>query len=127
MIHGVEGYRKYFFVCVFGLVSVSVFAFFLCYSFKFKAFLFLICSAETVRSALDVLAICSVMPQVQLLFCEQVTMPDEAHTVGMNIILGAAEGEIVADADVQRSALSVIINSACAPVHRVCLSLFVVH
>ena len=77
-------------------------------------------SAETVRSALDVLSICSVMPQVQLLFCAQVTMPDEGLTVGMNIILGAAEGEIVADPDVQRSALSVLINCVCAPVHRVC-------
>lgn len=75
--------------------------------------------AETVRSALDVLAICSVMPQVQLLFCEQVSMPDEGLTVGMNIILGAAEGEIVSDSDVQRSALSVIINCVCAPIHRV--------
>lgn len=75
--------------------------------------------AETVRSALDVLSICSVMPQVQLLFCEQVTMPDEGLTVGMNIILGAAEGEIVADPDVQRSALSVLINCVCAPVHRI--------
>ncbi|XP_034255066.1 DDB1- and CUL4-associated factor 1 isoform X2 [Thrips palmi] len=75
--------------------------------------------AETVRSALDVLSICSVMPQVQLLFCEQVSMPDEGLTVGMNIILGAAEGEIVADPDVQRSALSVLINCVCAPVHRI--------
>lgn len=80
-----------------------------------------LCSAETVRSALDVLSICSVMPQVQLLFSEQVSMPDEGLTVGMNIILGAAEGEIVADPDVQRSALSVLINCVCAPVHRVCL------
>jgi HIV-1 Vpr-binding protein len=40
-------------------------------------------------------------------------------TVGMNIILGAAEGEIVADADVQRAALAAIINCVCAPIHRV--------
>ncbi|XP_069696548.1 DDB1- and CUL4-associated factor 1 isoform X2 [Periplaneta americana] len=74
--------------------------------------------AETVRSALDVLAICSVMPRVQLLLCERVDLPDEAMAVGMNIILGAAEGEIVADADVQRAALAVIINCVCAPIHR---------
>jgi HIV-1 Vpr-binding protein len=48
-----------------------------------------------------------------------VDLPDEAMTVGMNIILGAAEGEIVADADVQRAALAVIINCVCAPIHRV--------
>ncbi|KAJ9579265.1 hypothetical protein L9F63_024628, partial [Diploptera punctata] len=75
--------------------------------------------AETVRSALDVLAICSVMPRVQLLLCDRVDLPEEAMTVGMNIILGAAEGEIVADADVQRAALSVLINCVCAPIHRV--------
>jgi HIV-1 Vpr-binding protein len=72
-----------------------------------------------VRSALDVLAVCSLMPRVQLLLCDRVDLPDEAMTVGMNIILGAAEGEIVADADVQRAALAVIINCVCAPIHRV--------
>nr|CAD7589427.1 unnamed protein product [Timema genevievae] len=75
--------------------------------------------AETVRSALDVLAICSVMPQVQQLLCERVELPDDSVTVGINIILGAAEGEIVADADVQRSALMVLINCVCAPILRV--------
>ncbi len=48
-------------------------------------------------------------------------MPDEGLTVAMTIILGAAEGEIVADPDVQRSALSVLINCVCAPIHRVCM------
>ncbi|RZC39992.1 protein mahjong [Asbolus verrucosus] len=37
----------------------------------------------------------------------------------MNIILGAAEGEIVADADVQKAALRVIVNCVCAPICRV--------
>ncbi|XP_066992783.2 protein mahjong isoform X2 [Anabrus simplex] len=76
-------------------------------------------SAETVRSALDTLAICCVMPRVQLLLCDKVDLPDDSMTVGTNIILGAAEGEIVVDADVQRSALNVIINCVCAPIHRV--------
>lgn len=40
--------------------------------------------------------------------------------LGINIILGAAEGEIVADADVQKAALRVIVNCVCAPIHRVC-------
>lgn len=62
------------------------------------------------------------MPPVQLLFCDQVSMPDEGLTVGMNIILGAADGEIVADPDVQRSALNVVINCVCAPIHRVCIA-----
>lgn len=38
--------------------------------------------AETVRSALDVLAVACVMPRVQLLFCERVDLPDESATVG---------------------------------------------
>ncbi|XP_060518172.1 protein mahjong-like isoform X1 [Cylas formicarius] len=75
--------------------------------------------AETVRSALDVLAIACVMPKVQLLFCEKVDLPEESITVGFNIILGAAEGEIVADADVQKAALRVIVNCVCAPVNRI--------
>ncbi|KAL3283033.1 hypothetical protein HHI36_006192 [Cryptolaemus montrouzieri] len=75
--------------------------------------------AETVRSALDVLAIACVMPKVQLLFCERVDIPEDHVTVGMNIILGAAEGEIVADADVQKAALRVIVNCVCGPIHRV--------
>lgn len=75
--------------------------------------------AETVRSALDVLAISCVMPKVQLLFCDRVDLPEETLTVGINIILGAAEGEIVADADVQKAALRVIGNCVCAPISRV--------
>ncbi|KAJ8958385.1 hypothetical protein NQ314_006407 [Rhamnusium bicolor] len=75
--------------------------------------------AETVRSALDVLAIACVMPKVQLLFCDRVDLPEETLTVGLNIILGAAEGEIVADADVQKAALRVIGNCVCAPISRV--------
>ena len=51
--------------------------------------------AEMVRSALDVLAICCVVPKVQQQFCERVKMYDDGKTVGINIIIGAAEGEIV--------------------------------
>ena len=51
--------------------------------------------AETVRSALDCLAVCAVLPKVQLQFCERIDLPDDSKTVGMNILLGAAEGEIV--------------------------------
>lgn len=67
--------------------------------------------SETVRCALDVLNICSILPRTQLLLCEQVELPeDNTPTVGMNIILGAAEGEIVADPDVQRAALYLLIT-----------------
>ncbi|KAJ8975909.1 hypothetical protein NQ317_007752 [Molorchus minor] len=62
------------------------------------------------------------MPKVQLLFCDRVDLPEETLTVGMNIILGAAEGEIVTDADVQKAALAAIGNCVCAPVARIPLS-----
>nr|XP_018897867.1 PREDICTED: protein mahjong isoform X4 [Bemisia tabaci] len=74
--------------------------------------------AETVRSALDVLNICSIMPCVALQLCQRVDLPDDANTVGLNVILGAAEGEIVADPEVQKAALGVIITCVCAPIHR---------
>ncbi|XP_055695388.1 protein mahjong isoform X2 [Lutzomyia longipalpis] len=74
--------------------------------------------AETVRSALDALSICCVMPRVHQVFCERLELPDDTSTAGMNVILGAAEGEIVADAEVQKSALAVLVHCVCAPIHR---------
>lgn len=43
-------------------------------------------------------------------------MPDEASAAGINIILGAAEGEIVADAEVQKAALAVLVHIVCASI-----------
>lgn len=74
--------------------------------------------AETVRAALDVLNICCVIPRVHALFCERIDFPDEGSAAGINIVLGAAEGEIVADAEVQKSALAVLVHTVCAPLHR---------
>ena len=51
--------------------------------------------AEMVKSALDVLAICSISPRAQLNFCERVELPDDTKSVAFNILLGAAEGEFV--------------------------------
>ncbi|XP_070530641.1 protein mahjong isoform X2 [Cardiocondyla obscurior] len=76
-------------------------------------------SAETVRSCLDVIAICSVVPKVMLLLCEKVDMPDMSMTMAINLLLAAAECEIIADADVQRAALRAVINCVCAPINRV--------
>lgn len=59
------------------------------------------------------------MHRTQLILCEKVDLPDDQNMVGFNVILGAAEGEIVADPDVQRSALHVIITCVCAPTNRV--------
>lgn len=79
--------------------------------------------AETVRSVLDVLAICCVIPRVHAVFCERIEFPEDA-SAGINIILGAAEGEIVADAEVQKSALTVLVHCVCAPICKVTNFLF---
>ncbi|CAH0756803.1 unnamed protein product [Diatraea saccharalis] len=74
--------------------------------------------SETVKSALDVISICCVAPRVQLLLTEKVDMRDAELTTGVNIVLGAADGEIVAEPEVQKAALNVLVNCVCAPVHR---------
>ncbi|XP_040015460.1 DDB1- and CUL4-associated factor 1-like [Xiphias gladius] len=76
--------------------------------------------SDTVRYALDILAILTVVPKVQLVLADTVDVLDETRshvsTVGMSIILGVAEGEVfVNDAEIQKSALQVIINCVCAP------------
>uniref|UniRef100_UPI003AAC6DC5 DDB1- and CUL4-associated factor 1-like n=1 Tax=Centroberyx gerrardi TaxID=166262 RepID=UPI003AAC6DC5 len=76
--------------------------------------------SDTVRYALDILAILTVVPKVQLLLADTVEVLDETRspvsTVGMSIILGVAEGEVfVNDAEIQKSALQVITNCVCAP------------
>ncbi|KAG7478171.1 hypothetical protein MATL_G00077550 [Megalops atlanticus] len=80
--------------------------------------------SDTVRYALDILAILTVVPKTQLLLAEPVDVLDEGGstvcTVGMSIILGVAEGEVfVNDAEIQKSALQVVINCVCAPDKRV--------
>ncbi|XP_061076227.1 DDB1- and CUL4-associated factor 1-like isoform X2 [Conger conger] len=80
--------------------------------------------SDTVRYALDILAILSVVPKTQLLLSEAVDVLDEGGStvciVGMSIILGVAEGEVfVNDAEIQKSALQVVINCVCAPDKRV--------
>ncbi|KAJ0023407.1 hypothetical protein NQD34_003306 [Periophthalmus magnuspinnatus] len=74
---------------------------------------------DVVRYLLDVLAILTVVPKVQLVLAETVDVQDENRstvaTVGMSIILGVAEGQVLNDAEIQKSALQVIINCVCAP------------
>ncbi|XP_053623270.1 protein mahjong [Plodia interpunctella] len=74
--------------------------------------------AETVRSALDVVSVCCVAPRVQLLLTEKIDVRDADLNTGVNIVLGAADGEIVPDPEVQKAALNVLVNCVCAPVHR---------
>ena len=52
--------------------------------------------SEMVRSALDVLAVFAIMPKAQLQFCDRVELiGDDSKSIALNILLGAAEGEIV--------------------------------
>lgn len=74
--------------------------------------------SETVRSALDVVSVCCVAPRVQLLLTEKVDLRDADRTAGVNIVLSAADGEIVPEPEVQKAALNVLVNCVCAPVHR---------
>uniref|UniRef100_H3DKK3 DDB1- and CUL4-associated factor 1 n=1 Tax=Tetraodon nigroviridis TaxID=99883 RepID=H3DKK3_TETNG len=76
--------------------------------------------SDTVRYALDILSILTVVPKTQLLLSEAVAVVDEGgssvSTIGMSIVLAVAEGEVfVNDAEIQKSALQVIINCVCAP------------
>lgn len=89
-----------------------------------------------IKNALEVLNICAVLPKVQLALCERpapkmtgdnqndtsIVEDDdpqaENDNVGLNIIIKAAEGDLL-DADIQKAALSVIITCVCAPLHRV--------
>lgn len=87
-----------------------------------------------IRSALEVLNISAVLPKVQLELCDPapkvsgdmeldpdlslVDRQSENDNVGFNILIKAAEGDLL-DAEVQKAALSVIITCVCAPIHRV--------
>ncbi|KAJ3586455.1 hypothetical protein NHX12_012853 [Muraenolepis orangiensis] len=80
--------------------------------------------SDTVRYALDILSMLTVVPKVQLLLAGAVVVLDEGgstvSTVGMSIVLMVAEGEVlVSDAEVQKSALQVVTNCVCAPDKRV--------
>lgn len=80
--------------------------------------------SDTVRYALDILSILTVLPKTQLLLAEPVAVLDEEGStisaVGMSIVLVVAEGEVfVNDAEIQKSALQVVINCVCAPEKRV--------
>ncbi|XP_023037597.1 protein mahjong isoform X2 [Drosophila willistoni] len=74
--------------------------------------------AETVRSALDVLSVCCIIPRVYILLCERMQMLDNTTTSGFCSVLGAAAGEITTDAEVLKSALAVLCHCVCSPIIR---------
>uniref|UniRef100_A0A8C5BF68 LisH domain-containing protein n=1 Tax=Gadus morhua TaxID=8049 RepID=A0A8C5BF68_GADMO len=80
--------------------------------------------SDTVRYALDILSMLTVVPKIQLLLADAVAVLAEGgasvSTVGMSIVLMVAEGEVfVNDAEIQKSALQVVINCVCAPDKRI--------
>ena len=73
---------------------------------------------DTVKYALDIIAVCSVLPRVQLSLCENLVPPDDKHS-GIFILIACSEGEVVNDPNVQKAALSVLCHLLCAPISRV--------
>ena len=55
---------------------------------------------ETLRSVLDILSICSIVPKVQLQLCEKLDRSSNTAATGINILLNAAENEIICDVEV---------------------------
>lgn len=74
---------------------------------------------DILRCVLDILAICCLMPQVKLQLCNTVALLEDSILVGTNIVLKAAEGKIISDPKVQKSALHVVINCVCAPLREI--------
>ncbi|KAJ8302050.1 hypothetical protein KUTeg_021037 [Tegillarca granosa] len=74
--------------------------------------------AETIKNALDVLNTCTVTPKSQIALLDSVPLPDNLSTPAVSVLIGLAEGEIISDPEVQKSALNVIINCVCGPMER---------
>ena len=72
--------------------------------------------AETVKAALETLAVTCVSSRVQGMLCNKFELPEES-VVGISLILGAAEAEIVPESpEVQKAALQVLCFLLCGPV-----------
>ncbi|XP_005091731.1 DDB1- and CUL4-associated factor 1 [Aplysia californica] len=73
---------------------------------------------DTIVAALDVLSMCSVSHRTQLLLNGNVSLRNNVVTPIMCILVRLAEGEVVSDAEIQKSALRVICNCVCGPFER---------
>ncbi|XP_053670004.1 protein mahjong [Anopheles nili] len=71
---------------------------------------------DTVRYALDALSVCTVISRVHHVFVETIDY-HEGTTTGISILLSAVDGD-VADTEVQKSALALLVHLVCAPIHR---------
>ena len=78
----------------------------------------LIGKEDTVKPALDILAVCAIIPRVQLSLCENLEVTPEDKNSGINILIACSEGEVVNDPLVQKAALNVLCHLLCAPIVR---------
>nr|XP_002123152.1 DDB1- and CUL4-associated factor 1 isoform X2 [Ciona intestinalis] len=77
--------------------------------------------AETLRSALDCLAVVTLSTKAQLQLCETINIPDSSTPeTGISILLNVAEGESYTgiEPEPQKSALAVIVNCVCGPQYK---------
>ncbi|XP_060078486.1 DDB1- and CUL4-associated factor 1-like [Ylistrum balloti] len=73
---------------------------------------------EMIRNALDVINVCTVTPKSQLALLDSVPMLENHRIHAISVLIGLAEGDVLSDPEVQKSALNVIINCVCGPVER---------
>ncbi|KAL3852286.1 hypothetical protein ACJMK2_015948 [Sinanodonta woodiana] len=73
---------------------------------------------ETIKNALDVLNVCCATSKSQLTLLQSIPLPDDVTTPIISVPIGVAEGDIIADPEVQKSALNIIINCVCGPLER---------
>uniref|UniRef100_H2Z2G8 Uncharacterized protein n=1 Tax=Ciona savignyi TaxID=51511 RepID=H2Z2G8_CIOSA len=76
---------------------------------------------ETLRSALDCLAVVTLSTKAQLQLCEQISLPEAYDPeTGISILLNVAEGETYTgvEPEAQKSALAVLVNCVCGPLYK---------
>ncbi|XP_062610768.1 DDB1- and CUL4-associated factor 1-like [Saccostrea cucullata] len=74
--------------------------------------------SEMIKNVLDVINVLVSTPRSQLALLESVPLYDNLSTPAVSVLIGLAEGEVIQDPEVQKSALSVIINCVCGPVEK---------
>lgn len=86
--------------------------------------------AETAVYALETLYVCTVMPPIQLALCDKLTLPpgddllqtlDPQEVPGYAILVACIHENtqsVQSTPEIQKSALSVLINCLCAPIHK---------
>ncbi|XP_076077249.1 DDB1- and CUL4-associated factor 1-like [Mytilus galloprovincialis] len=74
--------------------------------------------SETVKNTLDIFTVCTVTPKTQLALLQSITVPENLVYPAISIFINLADGETLAEPEVQKSALNVLINCVCGPIER---------